>query len=154
MTINPTLNGSLKIELTQVTDKLMLEHIVVDALADNSESLSEEFADLMIASEDWQEFVAPDIAHLFESQLHKIKHQLDKIGDGHEIYINKENSEHWYGAVNQARLQLEKQYKLSQIKENSDKSLLEKEQASALGRDEFYLIIQSLIIDYIWEGKE
>lgn len=149
MTINPTINGSLKIEFDDAREFMALEQIVIDARGDEDIPLSDDFADLVL-DEDWQEFTAPEIEHLFEEQHTKLLGILKSAETENEVFITPETAETWYGTVNQARLQLEKQYKLSALKDNFSESLASNDLLTALRRDQFYLTVQSLILDYIW----
>jgi hypothetical protein len=99
-------------------------------------------------AEDWQDFVLPDLRDAFNSQLAAIEAAIDSAGSDDQpgkVFISKEDAELWYGGLNQARLALEERYDLS----NAALPEMTPGKRSAWFRSQFYLHVQSLLLDHV-----
>ncbi len=156
MKMAPTLEGGLRIDADSLTDWMILELICADASRLPGPPLYDQLSSRMEQDDDWKEFVVPDIVTQFQDQITHISRAISSAPKDEEhsgsLFIHKDDSMIWYGAVNQARLSLEKQYDLSmhEILE-TEKALddLEPELRSAVIRNQFYCAIQSALLDYV-----
>jgi len=147
MTLGPTLGGGLKLIPEEVQDWLVLLEIATDA----NEKLASRFGDLMDEDAMWDEIVVPELETEFSEQR---KHVLKVVREAREseekeIIINSEDSDMWYGALNQARLSLEAEYQFGPREFAKAEEIEDQEMRSAYLRDEFYLTLQSLILRYV-----
>ncbi len=149
MKVAPTLKGGLRIDVETPLDWMVLRCIPYDARGGGD--LAGRIAAPMAgddAMEDWQEFVLPDLRDGFNAQLETIEAAIARAGDGEEpgeVFITKEDSELWYGGLNQARLALEERYGLSAAEPEE----MTRGKRSAWFRSQFYLHIQSLLLDHV-----
>ena len=149
MKVLPTLEGGLKLMIDNDLDWQVLAMVSQDA----GSGVSDELADLMDEDAMWEDVVKPDLDALFEDQLTKLNQTIasaQQTGED-EVCIEPQDADTWYGALNQARLQLEKAYQLSKLREEGDLQALESEPRSAFFRDRFYCHLQSLLLDYVME---
>jgi hypothetical protein len=150
MKVGPTLQGGLRIDVETPLDWMVLRCISYDARGGGID-LAERVASPMGKNEDfpdWQEFVLPDLRDDFNAQLDAIEGALALAGDGEdpaEIHITRENADLWYGGLNQARLALEERYGFST--ENPEGMTPGKR--SAWFRSQFYLHVQSVLLDHV-----
>ncbi len=149
MKVAPTLEGGLRIDVETPLDWMVLRCIPYDARG--GIDLADHVASPMAADEameDWQEFVLPELREGFNAQLEAIEAAIANAGDGEdpgEVFITRENSELWYGGLNQARLALEERYGLS----TAEPEEMSPGERSAWFRSQFYLHVQSLLLDYV-----
>jgi hypothetical protein len=150
MKVGPTLQGGLRLDVETPLDWMVLRCISYDArgggidLADRVSAPMAEDEGL----EDWREFVLPGLRDDFNTQLETIEAALAAAGDGEEpaeVFILREDSELWYGGLNQARLALEERYAFS----TADPEEMTPGKRSAWFRSQFYLHVQSLLLDYV-----
>ena len=150
MKVAPTLKGGLRIDVETPVDWMVLRCIPHDARAgglDLADRVAAPMAD-DDGAEDWQDFVLPDLREGFNTQLAAIEATIEAAGSDDEpgeVFILKEEAELWYGGLNQARLALEERYKLS------DAALpdMTPGKRSAWFRSQFYLHVQSLLLDHV-----
>lgn len=150
MKVAPTLKGGLRIDVETPLDWMVLRCISYDArssgidLADRVSGRMEGDQGL----EDWREFVLPDLREGFNSQLEAIEAAIAHAGDGEdpgEVFITRDHAELWYGGLNQARLALEDRYSLSAAQPEK----MSPGKRSAWFRSQFYLHVQSLLLDHV-----
>ena len=154
MNIAPTIEGGLRIHPETAEDWHILRAIIQDANSygiDLASRLGNLITDESIA-QDWQEIIVPDLRESFSDDLHSVYAAIEAASafPGHDespIWITREDSPVWYGALNQARLSLEERYKFgpnSDI-ESEDLTPLRRE---ALIRSHFYCALQSFILQH------
>ena len=149
MKVGPTLQGGLRIDVESPLDWMVLRCISYDARGNLD--LADRVSAPMAADEgleDWREYVLPDLRDSFNAQLETIEGAVALAGDGEgptEIHIAREDAELWYGALNQARLALEERYGFS----HEDPEGMTPGKRSAWFRSQFYLQVQSVLLDYV-----
>jgi hypothetical protein len=155
MKVAPTLDGGLRIEAEGPRDWDVLRMIVPDALG-CSEHLARRMGALMAATgmgEDWDELVVPDLQSLFDSQLGAVAHAVEQAaataanGNG-SLAIDRAGAEAWYGALNQARLALEQRHRFHEHGPGTP-AAMPPGRRSAWFRGQFYLAVQSLLLDHV-----
>lgn len=150
MKVAPTLKGGLRIDVETPLDWMILRCISHDARGGGID-LADRVSAKMAGDEgldDWEEFVLPELRDSFNSQLEAIEAAIAHAGDGEEpgeVFITREDSELWYGGLNQARLALEERYGLS----SAEASEMTPGKRSAWYRAQFYLTVQSLLLDHV-----
>lgn len=150
MKVAPTLKGGLRIDVESALDWMVLRCISYDARGGGLD-LADRVSAPMAGDEgveDWEEFVLPGLRDDFNSQLESIEAAIAQAGDGEEpgeIFISREDSELWYGGLNQARLALEERYGFS----HGQPEEMTPGKRSAWFRSQFYLHVQSLLLDYV-----
>ncbi len=146
MTLTPTLEGGLVIEPGSEKDWQVLQMISRDS--GRSAYLAESLAGLMIEDSEWEEYVVPDLTSSFDRQSSYVAVTIEEARKHGEqvIFVKPKHAEQWYGAVNQARLALEARYKLSKL---DDLEGAPDEMRSAYFRDRFYLMLQSMLLEYV-----
>lgn len=146
----PTLQGGLRIDVESALDWMVLRCISYDARGGGLD-LADRVSAKMAGDEgmeDWEEFVLPELRDGFNAQLDAIEAALALAGDGEEpgeVFITREDSELWYGGLNQARLALEERYGFSHEQPED----MTPGKRSAWFRSQFYLHVQSLLLDYV-----
>jgi hypothetical protein len=155
MKVGPTLEGGLRIDAEDLSDWEILHAILHDAKRTEND-LADSLGGLILeeaGAEDWRDFVVPDLRDEFDSQLSKVTKIIEGAmeksgGDPGSIWIGKADGFIWYGALNQARLALED---LHHFGPSEDVSMEELHPArrSAYFRSQFYLAIQSLLLDHV-----
>lgn len=150
MKVGPTLQGGLRIDVENSLDWMVLRCIPYDARGggiDLADRVSAPMAkDKGI--DDWREFVVPELQDGFNSQLETIEKALAGTADDDEpgqVFITKEEAELWYGGLNQARLALEDRYGFS----DEDPATMTPGKRSAWFRSQFYLHVQSVLLDHV-----
>ena len=153
----PTLEGGLRIDAEDLGDWEVLHAIIHDARRPGTD-LASELSNLVVdpeGAEDWREYVLPDLRNEFENQVSTIAKAITSAmetsggGEG-SIWITRDDGFLWYGALNQARLALEEIYQFGR----TDGVALEDlgpAKRSAFLRSQFYLAIQSLLLDHVME---
>ncbi|WP_435893030.1 hypothetical protein [Oceaniferula spumae] len=142
----PTLEGGLAIEPESNTDWAVLEMITHDV--GRPAHLAESLAGLMDDDSDWEEYVVPDLELNFNSQCKYVAAVIAEAREYDEraIYIKPVNADKWYGAINQARISLEARYKLEAVEDVDEAPA---ELRSAHFRNRFYLMLQSMLLEYV-----
>lgn len=149
MTIMPTLNGGLKLCPEDETDWTVLQSIAMDAHDD----LAARLAGLMDEESMWEDIVVPELDETFSGQLKLVAQAIQKAKkeDAEEVVISKEESESWYGALNQARLGIESKYHFGQNDELEESEIEDPETAGAYLRGGFYGAMQQLLLEYVMQ---
>lgn len=154
MKIIPSLEGGLRMDPEEDRDWLVLFAIISDARGtkiDLASRLGAMIEDETLA-EDWQDLVVPDLRESFEEDLHQIKTALETASHANDqevaIWITPKNAETWYSALNQARLNLEEIYQFHAEPKKPGRKPVAKQEAWF--RAEFYLTLQSLILEHVF----
>ncbi|YCM43718.1 hypothetical protein V2O64_20645 [Verrucomicrobiaceae bacterium 227] len=147
MTLAPTLNGGLKLIPEERQDWLVLLEIT----ADSNQGLAREFGELMDEDSMWDEIVVPELEAEFSTQRKHVLKVVKKAqrAEDKEVVIEPKDADLWYGALNQARLSLEAEYKFGPREFADPEEIDDPAMRSAFLRDEFYLTLQSLILRYV-----
>jgi hypothetical protein len=150
MKVAPTLQGGLRIDVENALDWMVLRCISYDARGSGPD-LANRVSSAMAGDksiEDRKEYVLPELRDSFNSQLDTIEAALARAGDGEEpgeVFITREDSELWYGGLNQARLALEERYGFSREQPEE----MSPGERSAGVRSQFYLHDHSLLLDNV-----
>ena len=153
MNLMLTLEGGLRIDAETPFDWEILQAIVYDAagsdLAENLGALVTEET----VSGDWNDFVVPDLKSEFEGQIAHVSKAVNEAKSSLEsgtgsIWIKPSDAMIWYGALNQARLALEEAHHLGDLDE-PDLPEQETARRSAFFRSQFYLTIQSILLERV-----
>ena len=149
MKILPTLDGGLCILPESEIDWQELELICSDE--DRPTHLAASLADLMDEDSEWSEYVVPDLEENFRAQAKVVADTIEKarISDDSVIFIPPAEAERWYGAINQVRLSLHARFDIEELGESSDINDASPELKSAYYRNRFYLLLQSMLLEYI-----
>lgn len=151
MKVAPTLEGGLCIEPESDTDWTVLTTIVTDA--GRPAHLAESLADLMDSESEWEDLVLPDLRDTFEGECRYVQAAVTNAREKNEqaIFITPQGGGKWYGAINQARLALQARYQLHKIDSPEEAG---RELQSAYFRERFYLMLQSMLIEYVIDPGE
>ena len=154
MKVLPTLEGGLCILPESREDWIELELICSDAV--RPAHLAESLADLMDQESDWDEYVVPDLEENFSNQTRFVSAAIDNARNSKEsaVFITPAQAEKWYGALNQARLSLQAKYDVEEMKDRDSVGELEPELRSAFYRNRFYLLLQSMLLDFIMDRDD
>ncbi len=150
MKVAPTLKGGLRIDIETPLDWMVLRCISYDARGGGID-LADRVSAPMAGDEaagDWQEYVLPELRESFTAQLDAIEAAIAHAGDGEEpgeVFITREDSDLWYGGLNQARLALEERYGFS----SATLEEMTPGERSAWFRSQFYLHVQSVLLDHV-----
>lgn len=151
MKIVPTLEGGLSIQPESDTDWSVLEMIITDI--GRPAHLAESLADLMDDESEWDEWVVPDLAEGFHSQssyvTNAVQHGREQSAGA--VMVSPSDADHWYGALNQARLALQARYRLDAMETLDDISA---EVIEAYYRDRFYASLQSLLLEFVMDADD
>lgn len=154
MKVLPTLEGGLRIDVEGAVEWKMLEQIASDAL-DDEEALPNRLSALMDEASEWDEMVIPELKDTFFGQvetvvraIHNAQKERSEEEEG-EIFIPQEKGEEWYGALNQARMSLERRYKLNELE--THEQLIEANQGKRLAyhRGRLYTLLQGLLLEHV-----
>ena len=142
----PTLDGRVRIDPETDLDLLVLRAVLPDARA-RKDGLAERVAGEMAeeVEEDWREYVTPDLQETFDGQLVVLAEAVSSAEVGEPIFIEREQAEAWYGALNQARLSLEDRYGFG----DEELDDMEPEMRTARIRSHFYQILQGLLLEFL-----
>ena len=149
MKVLPTLEGGLRLTIEHPLEWEVLAMVEKDAHG----SVSDQLCELMDEDAMWEDLIKPDLDETFRAQISTIEKNLRsaKREDDDEVVIEPEGAEGWYGALNQARLNLERRYKLHKLRDEGDLEVLKEEVRGAFFRDRFYCHLQTVILDYVME---
>lgn len=155
MKIIPTLEGGLRVDAEDPGDWILLNGIVNDALSCD-EPLARRLGLLITAQElaaDWHDFVVPDLKEHFSSALVHVTTAiasacLEAANGPGPLWITRDDGDHWFSALNQARLALEEQFHFGPG-EKIDPAALPPVRRSAFLRSQFYCAIQSLLLEHV-----
>lgn len=156
MRLAPTLKGGLRIDADSLDDWMVLNAICSDAASLPGPPLYDRLSEKMPKDPDWDEFVAPDIRSQFSDQIDHVATAISSAPRNEEhagsIFISKEDAHIWYGALNQARMTLEKMYHLGELADFislDDLGDIGDEKRSAVIRGHFYSTFQCLLLEYV-----
>ncbi|MFD0892895.1 DUF2017 family protein [Luteolibacter ambystomatis] len=147
MMVGPTLKGGLRIDAEDFQDWIILRYILADA---EPAGLAQRLAGTAGAeAEDWEELVMPDLRETFEGQVGEVGRAIElaakaSAGGPGQVFIEKEDAEAWFGALNQARLALHSRYDFSE--DEPDMSGMSNARRAAFFRYQFYTEIQILLL--------
>ncbi|WP_018970211.1 hypothetical protein [Rubritalea marina] len=158
MTVAPTLDKGLRIDVDSATDWQVLDMICTDASLKAGSSLAESLGGFMEDDEDWAELMTPELDDQFNAQVAHVSKTISSAKKENDltgsVSISREDADIWFGAINQARIALEERFHLSQLEEEfedgidpeniDDPALL-----AAVIRYDFYSRIQTIMLDYI-----
>ena len=150
MKVGPTLQGGLRIDVENPLDWMVLRCIPYDARGGDFDLAGSVSAPMATDEgiDDWREFVVPDLRDGFNSQLETIEKSLAGAGDDDkpgQVFIQKDEAELWYGGLNQARLALEERCGFC----DEDPAAMTPGKRSAWFRSQFYLHVQSVLLDHV-----
>jgi hypothetical protein len=151
----PTLEGGLRIDTEDGSDWELLRSIITDAngceadLASRLGALISEEA----GSEDWQEYVVPDLREEFQDELAQVGATIEAAihhasGAAGPIWITPDDVSPWYSSLNQARLAIEEHFQFGQREITGIKKLTPERRAAYL-RSQFYSAIQGLLLEHV-----
>ena len=146
MNVGPTVAGGVKVVAESEHDWMLLIGIAGDSDSD----LPGRLAGLMDKDSMWDEIVVPELTEEFSKQrLAVVKEVMKAKAEEDDIHIVKSNVEVWYGALNQARLALEEQYKFG-AREDVDPNMFEDTATrAAYFRNNFYNYVQGLLLENV-----
>jgi hypothetical protein len=149
MKVLPTMEGGLCILPESEADWEELELICSDAVRPSH--LAESLADLMDEQSEWDEYVVPDLEENFQSQTRFVNAAIENARKSQEavVFISPAQAEKWYGALNQARLSLHARYDVEEMNETAHLDEMEPEPRSAYFRNRFYLLLQSMLLEFV-----
>lgn len=146
MTIGPTVAGGLKLIPEEEQDWMVLLEIA----SDGDGNLSKRLAGLMDEESMWEEIVVPELEEDFSRQrLEVVMAVMKAKGEEEAVHIDKESAETWYGALNQARLELEAKYHFGQGERGNPDEIADGAARAAFYRYDFYFTVQSLLLRYV-----
>ena len=146
MTIGPTVAGGLKLIPEEDQDWVVLLEIAKDGDGD----LSKRLAGLMDEESLWEEMIVPELEEEFSRQrLEVVTAVIKAKGEGQALHIDKEMAEAWYGALNQARLELEARYRFGECGNFAPDEIENDAARAAFYRSDFYGTVQSLLLRYV-----
>lgn len=157
MKIAPTLEGGLRVDAEIADDWILLEAIVDDAMG-RKDRLADRLGKLVTdesLTEDWREFVVPDLDADFQSDIASVALAVEKArgqsgeAAGH-LRITRDSGPVWYSVLNQARLALEDRYQFG-TSDDVDPGSIDDLARSGYFRAQFYCTLQSLLLDYVME---
>lgn len=98
-------------------------------------------------SEDWREYVQPELEHLFASSAAIVKGDLKDLHVGGELTIPARHVDAWLNTLNQARLVLAARFEVDdEAMERPISTVLNDEREIALFQIHFYGFIQECLI--------
>jgi hypothetical protein len=108
---------------------------------------------------DWDEYVRPELRHLFRSAKETVEMDLGslkmKVGHLGRFLVPLEHGEPWLNALNQARLILAAKFEFSETELSSfDLSRTFSQRELVLHQINFYAAIQERIIEILNSGEE
>ena len=149
MTILPTLEGGLRLQMQVERDWQVLMALSFDA----SHDLAGDLSGLMDEESMWEDLIEPELRALFSHQVTQVEAQVRAARKGGEssITIGAEDADVWYGALNQARLAMEANYQFGPTEEGKSIESMERGKQEAFFRERFYCQLQSLLLEYVME---
>lgn len=153
MKIDVTPQESMTVTLSRPHERRFFEVIAEDAfLAGGPSSLSGQLSHKMEEDCEWDDFIVPELTTHFKSQVALVQQTLmeaEVTGEGEDMRtvftIEAKDYESWYGALNQAALQLEAAHQLSKYRE-ADFDDLAPPVRSAMGRNHFYSRLKGVFL--------
>jgi hypothetical protein len=154
MKVVPTLEGGLSIRPESERDWQVLEMIPADM--GRSGHLAESLGGLMDEESEWDEWVVPDLVENFDKQCSYVALAIKRAHSEvpSPIIVSPQDVDHWYGALNQARLSLQARYRLDAIEFENVVDDLPDEIVQAYFRDRFYASLQSLFLEFVMDAGD
>ncbi|GAA5494624.1 hypothetical protein SAMN02745181_3097 [Rubritalea squalenifaciens DSM 18772] len=153
MRVAPTLEGGLRIDADNPHDWLILEMICTDAANMPGKCLPDRLSAFMETDDDWDEFVTPELRDQFASQIVHVSKAISSAEKENDLtgslFIQAADAETWYGAINQARLSLEAQFRLSNYTDEEEIDEEDTHILAAYVRNQFYSSMQSILLEYL-----
>ena len=143
------MDGRIKIVLNDENDLSFFAELLQDAVGEGTaESLVDQIAGEG-ADEDWKEYVKPDLITQFKQEAIWVANALADVQEEEEkeFFIDTENARNWYSTFNQARLNLENGYNLSEMPDDPSPENCEMDLLKARIRSDIYMQIQSLVLE-------
>ena len=128
----------------------MLERVCGDGGPELAEELARPMRQVPEMGADWEEFVLPELAGLFDGQRERIAAALRRARDSGtgRIVVAAGEVEDWYAVLNQARLGMERRHRISTLSEGeADPALRE-----VLWRYQVCLELQDLMLRVMTRG--
>ena len=144
MKATPTLSGGLHILPQAEADWALLRAIVSDA---NAEKLAADLSAPMDEDSCWDDIVQPELETYFNGQLQTVIDHIKTSPEG-GFTIERDQLWDWYGALNQARLQLEATHHLHDLR-IEELNTFPPPIRQALIREKAYGRLQSLLLSYL-----
>ena len=152
------MEGGLRVDLEEPTDWLLLRHLIDDA-CQREQSLAQELGDQILEpeiSEDWMEFVVPDLEEQFATSLEKVREVMAKAVEDYDggcgsLWITRDLGYDWYSSFNQARLSIEARYTFGAATKEEALKSGDPAKQSAYYRSQFYGAVQGLLLEHVLE---
>ena len=152
MTITPTEDGGLRIEIEDGGDWVLLGGITADAMS-REDKLAHRLGEFITNEEvvmDWLEFMVPELEDNFNAAVLHVttaiaSARVESSGEIGAITIAQDELYYWYSALNQARLALEETHGFGPS-DKIDPAELPMRRREPFLRSQFYCAIQSLLL--------
>ena len=143
------MDGRLKVAIDNENDFAFFAELLQDAMGDSGAQCITEQIVRNETDEDWEEFVKPDLLIQFKQEILNVSETLSAAQEEElkEFFIENDTAQDLYSTLNQARLNIENVYKLSELPEDLDGLTLPMQEASA--KYELYTQIQSIILQVL-----
>lgn len=131
-------------------------NLICSVFHDAEGNLAEDLGALMNSEDDmWTEIVVPELDDFFSRQRRKVRETILEAqgkadGEKGSIFIAKADAEDWYGAFNQAQLNLEKKFSFGP-REDADLAGMDKEAWNAFARQRLYSSLQQLLLETLMD---
>ncbi len=148
----PKPGREIQLEVENEGDWRLLTQLLADA-ATHDFDLAAEVCSGMVdddITEDWREFVVPDLRDAFDESLARVVRMIDEArqkdfpGSG-RVVIAPDVCMDWYGVLNRARLALESRHRVAAYRKAPTG---QPEIHAAALRDRLYCALQSLLLDH------
>jgi hypothetical protein len=147
MTIGPTIAGGLKLVPEEEQDW----EVLLEIANDGKGGLAGRLGGLMDEDAMWEEIVVPELEETFSRQRLEVVRAVMKAREANEpVHIDRESADTWYGALNQARLELEAKYHFGPSEDRNPEKMTDREAKAAYYRNEFYGAVQTLLLQYVF----
>ena len=149
MQLGPTIDGRIKIAITDENDFNFFAAILQDALGEDSPQSIVDQISKGKGDEDWEEFVKPDLVTQFKKEILTVGSVLAETQDNglKEFFIEESSAGAWFSTLNQARLHLEQVHKISSFEDEIDEENLSETQLQSLAKYDLYTNLQGLILE-------
>jgi len=150
MQFGPTVDGRIKISLESQTDYYFFAELVRDAAGDEQAKALADQVGKHTDDEDWDEYVKPELIQGYREDLYAVVSSVGQYQEEglEEFFIDDEVARVWYSTLNQARLRLEVEHKISEVPYEITPEECGEELFLALVKSEHYLKLQSMILDH------
>jgi len=145
-------NHAIRIEIEDANDWRLFTRMLMDAGDENYDPAADATVHMHDdeTTEDWLEFVVPDLREQFDASLLRVSKMIEKArkaqsGGKGGFLIPRDAAEDWYGTLNRARLALELKHRLAAPTNNPSAS---SNLMAARRRERFYCVLQCLILEH------